>query len=731
LADDLARFLCGESVRARPVSGVTHGWRWMRRRPALTFALLALLLSLLIGTGLVLRKARENQRQATAIRQLSHTLRSESYANGIQAATLEWRQGNPAMAETLLAKNPGPADPEFRDFTARWLTEQIQDRSLVVLPGRHGMVLSTRFSHDGRWLAAGSQGGVCQIWEVATRRLHREWNLPGQAFSIDFSPDDTQLYIGTGGQGEVRGVGVWQRETGEKSAEFPGGMGSLSADGSRLATVVTDFYPYWQMAGPVRVWEVAGQRLLGEWPGNYRSTAISPDGKEVAMTTRDGQVSVADIATRTLRPEQKLSGAPRGLRYSPDGRWLAAWCSAEAKIPDAVIMDRRGEQAPAWMNHPQQLASFAFSRDSRHGMTAGSDYSIRHWSLAGLEDPATRLLGSQDEVWSLDFHPQQPLLVSGNKAGDLTLWSTLEAPAAAALIPHSSYERPTFSADGQLIATQETMTSHIIRDVTSGEVRHRLPLGFAPIHLGAGAREIIGFAAASSRLIWWDTARAAEVKSYPCPGLAGVIFPHLLIRITPDGEQWLVIDSPTRVGLHRSADGSLITSWTVPEMRGQIERDAHLALSRDGRCAAWHPPGSHTAWLLPQDSAPLALVGHSLGLSRMEFSPDGQTLATSSVDHTIRFWDARSGKCTATLAGHFEEVSDICFSPDGRTLGSIALGDSVKFWQFPSGRELLRIEDSSGGAHLVFSPNGQKLAVNSDWKFPHGPSRGLKIFQVP
>ncbi len=730
-ADDLARFLCGESVRARPVSGVMQAWQWMRRRPALTISLLALLLSLAVGSGLVLRKARENQRQAAAIRQLSHKIRSESYANGIQAATLEWRQGNPALVRNLLTKNPGPADPEFRDFTARWLTEQIQDRALAVLPGSHGIVLCTRFSHDGRWLATGTQGGFCQIWEVATRRLLREWQLSGQAFSIDFSPDDAQLYIGTGAKREARGIGVWSRQTGEKSAEFPGGMASLSADGKRLATVETDFYPYWEMAGPVRVWEVASHRLLAEWQGAFRCTAISPDGLEVAMATRDGQVTSVGIDTQERHAEQKLNGTPRGLTFSPDGRWLAAWCSAEASVPDAVILDRRREEAPAWILHPQQLASLAFSPDSSHCMTAGSDYSVRRWSLTGKEDAPARLLGSPDEVWSLDFHPQQPLLVTGNKSGDLTLWPTLPLPTAAALIPHSSYERPRFSGNGQLLATQETMTSHVIRDVTSGEVRHRLPVGFAPIHLGFAAQEIIGFSAASSRLIWWDTARAAEVKSYPCPGLKGIIFPHLLIRITPDGGQWLTLDSATRLGLHHSADGSLITSWTVPEMNGQIERDGHLALSPDGKYAAWNPTGSHTVWLLRPGLAPLAASGHRLGLSRMEFSPDSQTLATASVDHTIRFWDSISGKCTTILAGHFEEVSDISFSPDGRTLASIALGDSVKFWQLPSGRELLRIEDPGYGANLLFSPDGKKLAASSDWKHPHGPTRGLKIFQAP
>jgi WD40 repeat protein len=62
------------------------------------------------------------------------------------------------------------------------------------------------------------------------------------------------------------------------------------------------------------------------------------------------------------------------------------------------------------------------------------------------------------------------------------------------------------------------------------------------------------------------------------------------------------------------------------------------------------------------------------------FSPDGRTLASASIDRTVRLWDPATGQPIATLFGHTELVTSAAFSPDGHTLATASRDGTVRLW---------------------------------------------------
>jgi WD40 repeat protein len=62
------------------------------------------------------------------------------------------------------------------------------------------------------------------------------------------------------------------------------------------------------------------------------------------------------------------------------------------------------------------------------------------------------------------------------------------------------------------------------------------------------------------------------------------------------------------------------------------------------------------------------------------FSPDGQRLATGSMDTLVRLWDASSGREMLTLRGHGRGVRSVAFSPDGIHIASGSLDGTAKIW---------------------------------------------------
>jgi hypothetical protein len=109
LADDLARFLAGEPIRARPINIVQRGLKWARRRPAVAVltgvvaTMMPILLTLVLWIDMTSRR-----RQAAELRQIAHD-RIARFQHGRDEVLFLATQSIAADSETILQASANAA----------------------------------------------------------------------------------------------------------------------------------------------------------------------------------------------------------------------------------------------------------------------------------------------------------------------------------------------------------------------------------------------------------------------------------------------------------------------------------------------------------------------------------------------------------------------------------------------------------------------------------------------
>ncbi len=108
------------------------------------------------------------------------------------------------------------------------------------------------------------------------------------------------------------------------------------------------------------------------------------------------------------------------------------------------------------------------------------------------------------------------------------------------------------------------------------------------------------------------------------------------------------------------------------------------------------------------------LEGHKRAVSSISFSDDGKTLASASLDKTIKLWNPDTGENTKTLKGHKVRVNSVSFSHDGKILASGSNDKTIKLWNPDTGENINTLKGHKEAIiYVSFSHNDKILASAS------------------
>jgi len=744
LAEELARFLAGEPILARPIGGPERLWRWCRRRPVVAgLGSAVAALSLFVAVAGLLVAVSQSHLRALAEDRAKEARTAQGLAQSAQKAEaarrLEAEQAGYEASTKALA-----ADQTL----VRSYLSQAENLRNLVLPGRQGRALellkrASGLKHDTDSLAAklgadsaGWRPAMTQFWREQRPRLRSEatrWfdelslkRLYETRFPVLLTRDRATLQTCSI---MTSRSGLAQSDDGKWLAYFRVGLDDTDPSGLARFVEIID----------ADKGKVVRSLKVGQSFQRMNTLAFDAPDQDVLVARAeqdDSQNRVVYLIERWSRGTGKVKGTV-SLPVAGSGPQAGRLVFSADRKSLLSIPGEPGKRATVWdlaaakplREFEDDFAAETFFPDGRRiiGMT-GSDIVIRDVKTGGV----TKRWPMPDGLVSIlgNVRNSSPF---GRSAGDAlqpdaqSLWVSPDGSWVAAYGQHPL-------ADNFFNSVQMPTTVFLF-DAESGQIRVRIPIPDVPTaNLSSAPAPPLAFDAAS-RLLAVATTKSLALFSVPQGApLISQALPEL--NITSPGPPPRMAGDPVFTmptcllfarGTNRlfaAAHPSDLSGSPIGSSMGGPSDSPKLVEQ-----AVW-------SWdvILPRTRT---LDHRHDGIVRaVKLDPRDRFVTAAGDDRMIRAWDRRGGlRWSVGYPGAGSVFSHTVLMPGEQTSGHGGIFDPTGSVFFTRILDRIDVWDAASGVRrgsftsaLAKSPDNRYLVVTRGAGPP--PARQLRILDV-
>ena len=503
----------------------------------------------------------------------------------------------------------------------------------------HGdLVNSVALSPDGAWALTGGHNGVAILWSTEMGELVRFYPKHGDMIDVvAFSPDGAKV-LTAGGWVNEAGWQLWDFESGEllQSATGREAMTSdavFSPDGRAIITA--GMYD-----NQAHIWDAETGALVhtfSEYGDEVVSVAVSGAGVDleadqvrVLVATRDystgRNAQIWTVSGDQAELHQSFGGhtpAVGGVSFSPVADRLATihldgsariWDLEDGESPVLVIP---AADSPARL----QYTGIDYSPDGTRVVTASRESRSRDAEIRSAEtgELLLTLNGHNHQVLAVRYSPDGSRIVTGSNDNRAMVWDAATGELVQTFVGHDNRVYSVdISPDGQRVLTGSGHDVARLWDMETGRILKRFnpdfTATFMPVAFSADGTLILagGADTPGGRLQVWD-AESLE----------------LLFELPPAAD----------VDYYGTQAASVSRKeLTEPRKTDHFSATVALTISQDNSRIAYTNGSIAYMWDAETQERLRVFAGHAAGLHDVEFSRDGELLATGSYDGTTRLW---------------------------------------------------------------------------------------------